>query len=158
MSAPQHEPARSPRARRIGCLAWAMVPFVLLGAIVMAPAWYNDHRLALMVERIQDYPLPAGAEFGSFAPQAETSGGDSGDCWYTIRVPISTDRPVHEVLSHYRQARIEDPDGEAGDFSVRAWTLVGEPGDRTDESTATGPVIIDVDGTYSGGILDGRCW
>ncbi|GAA2212598.1 hypothetical protein GCM10009850_080600 [Nonomuraea monospora] len=157
MSAPRPEPARSPRARRLGCFAWALAPFVLLGAIVMAPGWVNDYRLARMVDRIQEYPLPAGAEFGSFAPQAETSGGDSGDCWYTIRVPISTDLPVHEVLSYYQQAKIEDPDGEVGDISVSAWTLVGKPGDRTDETTATGPVIMDVSGTYSGGILDDRC-
>ncbi|MBB6551372.1 hypothetical protein [Nonomuraea rubra] len=165
MSAPQHAPAsasaavsgRSPRARRLGCLALALVPFVLIGMIVEAPSWIDDYRLARMVERIQAYPLPDGAEFGSFDPQAETTGGDSGDCWYTIRFPVSTDRPVHEVLSHYRKAKIEDPDGDLGDFTVTAWAMVDEPGGQGDEATATGPVIIDVDGVYSGSLLDGRC-
>ncbi|WP_043632323.1 hypothetical protein [Nonomuraea candida] len=96
--------------------------------------------------------------FGAFEPQAETRGGDSGDCWYTIRFPISTDLPVHEVLRHYRQARIEDPDGELGDFTVHAWIMADESGRRANEDPATGPVIIDVDGVYSGDPPDSRCW
>ncbi|WP_049556292.1 hypothetical protein [Nonomuraea sp. SBT364] len=96
----------------------------------MSPTWIDDYRLARMAERIREYPLPDGAQFGLFEPQAETYGGDSGDCWYTIRFPLSTDRPVHEVLGHYRQAEIEDPDGELGDFSVTAWVTTGQTGPR----------------------------
>ncbi|MEO3801483.1 hypothetical protein [Nonomuraea sp. B1E8] len=60
------------------------MPLLLLAAIVKAPVWINDHRLARMVGRIQAYPLPSGTDFGYFDPQVEVS-GDSGDCWYTIR-------------------------------------------------------------------------
>ncbi|MER7504922.1 hypothetical protein AB0L05_36810 [Nonomuraea pusilla] len=144
-------------ARRSGCLALLLVPFLLLAAIVMAPVWINDHRLARMVDRIQEYPLPSGTDFGSFDPQVEVS-GDSGDCWYTIRFELSTERPVQEVLNHYRQAKIEDPDGDLGDYEVVAFTVFDEPGTHVDGTSAANSVIIDLDGMYSGSWMDMRCY
>ncbi|MFG1711301.1 hypothetical protein ACFLIM_49960 [Nonomuraea sp. M3C6] len=144
-------------ARRIGCLALPLVPLLLLAAIVMAPVWINDHRLARMVDRIQEFPLPPGTDFGYFDPQVEVS-GDSGDCWYTIRFELSTVRPIQEVLNHYRQAKIEDPDGDLGDYGVVGWTPFDEPGTPVDGPSATNPVIIDLDGMYDGTWTDMRCW
>ncbi|TDE59055.1 hypothetical protein E1295_03905 [Nonomuraea mesophila] len=144
-------------ARRSGCLAPLLVPFLLLAVIVMAPVWINDHRLARMVDRIQANPLPSGTVFGYFDPQVEVS-GDSGDCWYTIRFQLSTERPVQEVLNHYRQAKIEDPDGELGDYEVEAWISFDEPGTPVDGSSATHSVIIDLDGMYDGTGMDMRCY
>ncbi|MET7331014.1 hypothetical protein [Nonomuraea sp. NPDC005650] len=167
MSAPQDAPAAaspeeasgfSRTARRIGCLAFPFVFFALLAAIVTTPFWISDYRLARMVDRVQGYPLPPGAEFGSFDPQVEVSGGDSGDCWYTIRFELSTDRPVQEVLTYYRQARIEDPDGDLDDLSIAAWTLFDEPGGEAAESSDTNVLIIDLDGTYSATLAELRCW
>ncbi|MFI6744015.1 hypothetical protein ACIBI9_65085 [Nonomuraea sp. NPDC050451] len=43
------------------------MPFLLLAATVMAPVWINDHRLARMVDRIHEYPLPPGTDFGVVA-------------------------------------------------------------------------------------------
>ncbi|NBE96184.1 hypothetical protein FE391_20380 [Nonomuraea sp. KC401] len=76
--------------------------------------------------------------------------GDSGDCWYTIRFQLFTERPVQEVLSHYRQAKIEDPDGDLGDHEVAAWTPFDEPGTPVDGRSAATSVIIDLDGMYDG--------
>ncbi|WP_101790132.1 hypothetical protein [Nonomuraea indica] len=153
-AAPPRESGRSRTARRIGCLALLSAPPLLLAAMVIAPVWINDHRLARMVDRIQESSLPPGTGFGSFAPQVEVS-GDSGDCWYTIRFELSTDRPVPEVLNHYRQARIEDPDGDLGDYEVAGWTPSDEPGTPGD-GTSTG-VIVDLHGTYDTS-TDMRCW
>ncbi|MEQ4725078.1 hypothetical protein [Nonomuraea sp. B19D2] len=135
-----------------------LVPFALLGLIVMAPAWISDHRLAGMADRIQQYPLPPGTDFGLFDPQVEVS-GDSGDCWYTIRFELSTNRPVQEVLNYYRKAKIEDPDGDLGDYEIVAWTPFDEPGTPTEETSATDSLIIDLDGTMDDhSWLDMRCW
>ncbi|WP_431933754.1 hypothetical protein [Nonomuraea jabiensis] len=98
-----------------------------------------------------------GTDFGSFDPHVEVS-GDSGDCWYTIRFELSTDRPVQEVLKHYRQAKIEDPDGDLGDYEVVAWTLFDEPGPPVDDTSATKAVIIDLGGMYDDTWTDMRCW
>ncbi len=149
-------------ARRIGCLALLLVPFLLLAVIVMSPVWINDYRLARMVGRIQEYPLPPGADFAYVDPHVEVI-GDSGDCWYTIRFELYTDRPVQEVLNHYRQSKIEDPDGDLGDYELTAWTLLDEPGtpaDGTsgDGTSATDSVIIHLDGIYDDGFTDMRCW
>ncbi|MFG1688007.1 hypothetical protein ACGFNP_48215 [Nonomuraea sp. NPDC049269] len=144
-------------ARRFGCLALLLVPFVLLGVIVMAPVWISDFRLARMVDRIKEYPLPPGTDFGYFDPQVEVS-GDSGDCWYTIRFDLFTDRPVQEVLNYYRQTKIEDPDGDLGDYEILAWTPFDEPGVQADETSATDSLIIDLDGMYDGAMSDMRCW
>ncbi|MEU8143562.1 hypothetical protein [Nonomuraea sp. NPDC048901] len=123
----------------------------------MTPVWLNDYRLARMVDRIQEYPPPPGADFGYIDPQVEVT-GDSGDCWYTIRFEVSTDRPVQEVLNHYRQAKIEDPDGDLDDFEIMAWTPFDEPGVQPDETSATNQVIVHLDGMYDGGLRDMRCW
>ncbi|MEU8250709.1 hypothetical protein [Nonomuraea sp. NPDC048916] len=62
------------------------------------------------------------------------------------------------MLNHYRQAKIEDPDGDLGDFSIVAWTLFDEPGVQADETTATGSLIIHLDGMYDDTWTDMRCW
>ncbi|MEV4569698.1 hypothetical protein AB0K12_38555 [Nonomuraea sp. NPDC049419] len=165
MSIPRDPPAPAPPqksrhsrlARRSGCLALLSVPLLLLAAIVMAPVWINDHRLARMVGRIQAYPLPSGTDFGYFDPQVEVS-GDSGDCWYTIRFELSTERPVQEVLNHYRQAKIEDPDGDVCDYEVVAFILFDEPGTPVDGASVTNSVIIDLDGMYDDTWTDMRCY
>ncbi|NUW44425.1 hypothetical protein [Nonomuraea rhodomycinica] len=133
-----------------------LAPFALLGMVVMAPVWISDHKLARMVDRIQEHPLPATAEWGYFDPQVEVS-GDSGDCWYTIRFELSTGATVQEVLSHYRQARIEDPDGDLGDYEVTAWTIFDESGTPESGPTSRRSLIIDLDGAYDGG-FDMRCY
>ncbi|MEV4840366.1 hypothetical protein AB0K05_38075 [Nonomuraea sp. NPDC049486] len=155
--APPPESRRSRTARRIGCLAVALVPLLLLAAIVKAPAWIDDHRLARMVDRIQEYPPPAGADLGYFDRHVEVS-GDSGDCWYTIRFELSTDRPIQEVLNHYRQAKIEDPDGDLGDYELVAYTPFDESGTPVDGTSATNSMILHLDGMYDGTWLDMRCY
>nr|WP_152992304.1 hypothetical protein [Nonomuraea pusilla] len=156
-AAPPQKSRHSRMARASGCLALLLVPLLLLAAIVMAPVWINDHRLARMVDRIQEYPLPAGTDFGSFDPQVKVS-GDSGDCLYTIRFGLFTERPVQEVLNHYRQAKIEDPDGDLGDYGVVAFTVFDEPGTPVAGTSATNSVIIDLDGVYDGTGMDMRCY
>ncbi|GAA2298676.1 hypothetical protein GCM10010149_54340 [Nonomuraea roseoviolacea subsp. roseoviolacea] len=157
---PEAPPPRRPGRSRIGCLALSLVPlvpFVLLGLVAMAPVWISDHRLGLMVDRLRKHPLPAGAEWEPSDPQVSVSGGDSGDCWYDIRFELSTGRSVQEVLDHYRRAKIEDPDGELGDYEVMAWTIFDEPGAPESGTPTATPLIIDLGGTYSGG-FDMRCW
>ncbi|MFI7147670.1 hypothetical protein ACIBO2_22360 [Nonomuraea sp. NPDC050022] len=119
----------------------------------MAPVWLNDYLLARMVDRIQEYPPPPGADFGYIDPQVKVT-GDSGDCFYTIRFEVFTDRPVEEVLKYYRQAKIEDPDGDLDDFEITAWTPFDEPG----ETSAANQVIIHLDGMYDRTWTDMRCW
>ena len=144
-------------ARRSGCLALLLVPLLLLAARVMVPVWINDQRLARMVDRIREYPLPPGTGFAHLDPQVEVS-GDSGDCLYTIRFELFTERRVQEVLDHYRQARIEDPDGDLGDYEVAAFTLFDEPGAPVDDTSGTSSVIIHLDGMYDDdGWADRRC-
>ncbi|MFG1947247.1 hypothetical protein [Nonomuraea sp. NPDC048826] len=159
MSTPQDPPSppqasgRSRAARRLGCLALALLPllpFLLLAAIVKAPVWLADHRLARMADHIRENP-PPGADVGYVDAHVEVT-GDSGDCWYTIRFELSTDRPVQEMLDHYRRARIEDPDGQAGDYELTVWTPMDEPGASTVSS-----MIIHLDGEYSGSLLELRC-
>ncbi|MEV4075470.1 hypothetical protein ACGFJC_35975 [Nonomuraea fuscirosea] len=109
-----------------------------------------------MADRVVEHPRLPGTAPGQFDPQVRVRGGDSGDCWYTIRFTLDVDVPVEQVLSHYRQAKIEDPDGRRGDYEVSAWALVDEPGGETTEDSAPGTLIIDLDGTLNGG-LDLRC-
>ncbi|WP_219462352.1 hypothetical protein [Nonomuraea rhizosphaerae] len=156
--APPEKPSGSRAARRIGCLALLSAPFLLLAALVMAPVWITDHRLARMADRVLAYPPPPGTDVEHAAPQVEVSGGDSGDCWYSIRFELSTDRPVQEVLSHYRRARFEDPDGDLGDHEFAAWTLFDEGGTPAEDTSTSEPVIIDLYGTYTGSWADMRCW
>lgn len=161
MSTPAEAPAstssgRSRLARRAGCLAWLLLPFVLLWALVKLPGWINDFELARMADRVVEHPRLPGTTSGQFDPQVKMRGGDSGDCWYTIRFTLDVDVPVEQVLSHYRQAKIEDPDGQRDDYEVSAWALVDEPGGETTEDSAPGTLIIDLDGTLNGG-LDPRC-
>ncbi|MEU6799278.1 hypothetical protein ABZ907_46975 [Nonomuraea wenchangensis] len=144
-------------ARRSGCLALLLLPLLLLAATVMAPVWINDYQLARMVDRIQEHPLPSGTDFRYVDPQVEVS-GDSGDCWYTIRFELSTERPVQEVLNHYREAKIEDPDGELGDYGVAAFTLFDEPGTPAGGTSATHSVIVHLGGTYDDAGIDMRCY
>ncbi|NRQ40599.1 hypothetical protein HII36_53650 [Nonomuraea sp. NN258] len=133
------------------------MPFLLLTAAVITPMWVDDHRLDRMIDRIQDHPLPPETDFGYFDPQVEVS-GDSGDCWYTIRFELFTERPVHDVLTHYRQANIEDPDGDLGDYEIAAWTPFDASGTRADDPSIPHSVIIDLDGMYDDFWTDLRCW
>ncbi|MGW3347151.1 hypothetical protein ACWDA3_27945 [Nonomuraea rubra] len=137
-------------------MAWLLVPFVLLWALVRMPAWINDFRLARMVERVEEYPRLPGTSPGSFDTQVQI-GGDSGDCWYTIRFDLNVHLSVEQVLNYYRQAKIEDPDGDLGDYSVSAWAVVDEPGDEAEAASSPGSLIIDLDGTFNGGLMDLRC-
>ncbi len=149
-------PGRSRITRRLGCLAWLLMPFVLLWALAKTPEWINDFELARMADRVKAYPRPPGTTFGDFGPQTKVRGGDSGDCRYTIRFGLDVDLPVEQVLNHYRQAKIEDPDGQLGDYEVWAWAVVDEPGGEAAEDSAPSSLIIDLDGTLNGG-LDLRC-
>ncbi|UBU09090.1 hypothetical protein [Nonomuraea gerenzanensis] len=87
---------RAGLARRIGCLAWLLVPFVLPWAVAETPAWVNDFEPSRMVERAQECPR----------------------------------LNVHPSVERVTRLRRPPPPGTS---------------------------IIDLDGTFSGGLLDLRC-
>lgn len=154
---PAPPPGHSRTARRLGCLALLLLPFLLLAAVVKAPTWIDDYRLARMMDRIEKHPRPPGTDFEYFDRHVDVR-GDSGDCWYTMRFEISTDRPIREVLNYYRQAKIEDPDGHLGDYDVYAYTFFDEPGTSEGGISDTEPVIIHLAGEFSGSLLNMRCY
>ncbi|MFC5821323.1 hypothetical protein [Nonomuraea harbinensis] len=63
-----------------------------------------------------------------------------------------------EVLNHYRQAKIEDPDGDLGDYELVAYTPFDVSGTPVDGTSATNSMILHLDGMYDGTWLDMRCY
>jgi hypothetical protein len=132
----------------------AMTPFALLYALIMAPAWIQDHQLTALTERILRYPTPPGGTGLSLYRPQQVVSGDSGDCTVGVRFDLLTDRPAKEVLEHYQAADFMKGDERYTDFSVDAWVHYGsDPAEHGYKR-----VILEFDATHQGGSWDFRCF
>ncbi|MGI5281759.1 hypothetical protein ACQEVF_00370 [Nonomuraea polychroma] len=155
---------KSPRRRSLRWIRWtayAATPFLALYVLFMAPMWANDFRVARLIDRVLNHPLPPETTFGLHDPQGEVS-GDSSDCEVDIRFDLYTDRPTEEVLAHYRAAEFAKGGGEFSDMTIGAWVPFEDspaPARAGREPRVHGALIISLGASYPGGSTrDLRCW
>lgn len=146
------------RSQKGGCLAMILLPVIGLFLLAKIPMWVNDAKLAAMIDRFENYPLPPKSELLDYSgPDASVSLRGNGDhCDYRARFTLRTALTARELTDYYDRVNIEGVAGTPPDITV--W--IPEPSRRSayhsEGELVSGVAIVELyDGTGPG--LDFRC-
>ncbi|MGS2642957.1 hypothetical protein [Streptosporangium sp. LJ11] len=134
-------------------------PILLLYALIMAPAWFHNHLLDGLADRILSHPLPPGTDFGDYERQGVVmpGGGHKDTCGYRVRFDLHTYMSAEETLKHYQPAKIEPVEGNRP-LEINVWTLSRSQSSPLEDGGGQRIIVEIQDNGHDGGGWDVRCW
>lgn len=111
------------RSSKGGCLVVALLPLIGLALLVLLfkiPMWVNDGKLADMISRFEDHPLPPKTDWSDYGGEGSIAlRGNGNHCDYRARFTLTTNLTIDELAAYYNQANIAGIEG--GRSAITMW-------------------------------------
>ncbi|MEV7012940.1 hypothetical protein [Streptosporangium sp. NPDC051022] len=142
------------RSSKGGCLVVTLVPVIgllLLVLLVMIPMWVNNGKLADMIGRFEDYPLPPETGWSDYGGEGSiVLRGNGNHCDYRARFTFETGLAIDELTAYYNRANIAGIEGSRA--AITLWIQPSSEGAAYRSQT----VIVELNSSTDAG-MDIRC-